>query len=83
MQCGAACLAMVCNAFGADVSLRRADRLCGASKQGVSMLAISRSARTLGLDNATVRTSIERLPEMPLPCILHWNQNHYVVLYKV
>ena len=54
MQCGAACLAMVGTSFGMPVSLRHADRLCGASKQGVSMLAISKSATELGLENATV-----------------------------
>lgn len=83
MQCGAACLAMVCTAFGRPVTLHRAERLCGASKQGVSMLAISRSAKSLGLENATVKLTVAKLSEMPLPCILHWDQKHYVVLYKV
>ena len=83
MQCGAACLAMICTALGMPVSLRRADRLCGASKQGVSMLAISKSASSLGLENATVKLTVERLSQMPLPCILHWDQNHFVVLYKI
>ncbi|MDE6097674.1 MAG: peptidase domain-containing ABC transporter [Muribaculaceae bacterium] len=83
MQCGAACLAMICTALGMPVSLRRADRLCGASKQGVSMLAISKSASSLGLENATVKLTVERLCQMPLPCVLHWDQNHFVVLHKV
>ena len=83
MQCGAACLAMVGTSFGKPVSLRHADRLCGASKQGVSMLAISKSATELGLENATVKLTVEKLAEMPMPCILHWDQRHYVVLYKI
>ena len=69
MQCGAACLAMVGTSFGMPVSLRHADRLCGASKQGVSMLAISKSATELGLENATVKLTVEKLAEMPMPCI--------------
>ncbi len=67
MQCGAACLAMVGTSFGKPVSLRHADRLCGASKQGVSMLAISKSATELGLENATVKLTVEKLAEMPMP----------------
>lgn len=47
------------------------------------MLAISKSATELGLENATVKLTVEKLAEMPMPCILHWDQRHYVVLYKI
>ncbi len=47
------------------------------------MLGINEAAKTLGLHTVCARATIEELSETPLPCILHWNQNHFVVLYKV
>lgn len=83
MQCGAACLAMICRAYGAAYSLDFIDSLCRATREGVSMLALSETAEGLGLRNATVSITAGKLAAAPLPCILHWNQNHFVVLYRV
>ena len=47
------------------------------------MLGINEAARILGFQTVSARATIEELSETPLPCILHWNQNHFVVLYKV
>lgn len=47
------------------------------------MLSISKAAKQIGLDNITGLISLEELMRAPLPCILHWSQNHFVVLYKV
>jgi ATP-binding cassette subfamily B protein len=49
----------------------------------VSLLGISEAAELLGLHTVSGRISVEDLKNDPLPCILHWNQNHFVVLYKV
>lgn len=83
MQCGTACLAMMCRHYGYDIGIDEIERLCPSSRDGVSLLAISETATGLGLENATAKMSVDRLSEMPLPCILHWNQNHFVVLCKV
>ena len=83
MQCGTACLAMLCRHYGYDIGIDEIERLCPSSRDGVSLLAISETATGLGLENATAKMSVDRLSEMPLPCILHWNQNHFVVLCKV
>ncbi len=83
MQCGVACLQMVCNYFGTEYSLNEISQLCFATTQGVTMLGINMAANTLGLQTNCVRTIIDELGKNPLPAILHWDQNHFVVLYKV
>lgn len=83
MQCGIACLQMVCKHYKENFSYAKLSRLCTATAQGVSMLSISRSAQEIGLDALCVKPDIETLKKIPLPCILHWNQNHFVVLYDI
>ena len=83
MQCGIASLQMVCKYFGREYTLDSLSKLCFATTEGVSMLGINEAANTLGLHTACARISIAMLNEAPLPCILHWNQNHFVVLYKI
>ena len=83
MQCGVACLAMVCGAFGREYSLSSLSRYCFATAEGVSMLGISEAAERLGLRTVTAKVTVESLISAPKPCILHWNQNHFTVLYKV
>ena len=83
MQCGIASLQMVCKYFGREYTLDSLSKLCFATTEGVSMLGINEAANTLGLHTACARISIVMLNEAPLPCILHWNQNHFVVLYKI
>jgi len=58
-------------------------KLCFATTEGVSMLGINEAANILGLHTTCVRAATSILSEAHLPCILHWNQNHFVVLYKV
>ena len=83
MQCGIACLQMVCRYFGRVYSLSSLSKLCFATAEGISMLGISEAAGTLGLHSVCGRVDITSLSEAQLPCILHWNQYHFVVLYKV
>ena len=83
MQCGVACLCMICRHYGMDVSIDHIERICHPSREGVSMLAISESAGHLGLECAAGKITADDLAGIPLPAILHWNQNHFVVLYKV
>lgn len=83
MQCGIACLQMVCKYFGREYTLDSLSKLCFATAEGVSLLGINEAANTLGLHTTCARATTMVLDEVPLPCILHWNQNHFVVLYKV
>ncbi len=83
MQCGAACICMVCNYFGMKSTLEWVESYCKPMKDGISMKGLTDSARNLGFDAVAARVPTERLGSLPLPAVLHWNQNHFVVLYKV
>lgn len=83
MQCGVACLAMICRHYGKDYSLEYLDDFCHANIAGVSMLGIADGARNVGFDTMTAAASTDELKDITLPCILHWNQNHFVVLYEI
>ena len=83
-DCGPACLKMVTKFFGKEVSISTIRRTTFLQRQGTSMLGLSQSAESLGLKTLGVKINLELLrTEAPLPTILFWNQNHYVVLYKV
>lgn len=83
MQCGVACLTMVCTYFGKKKKIKYISDLCFATTEGVSLLAIDKVALKLGLKTISGRVSINSISKTESPCILHWNQNHFVVLYKV
>lgn len=83
MQCGAACLAMVCRCHGKFVSLTYLENEMHMGRLGVSMAAIMRTAAGIGLKGNAYRLDIDELAHIPLPAILHWNRNHFVILYRV
>ena len=83
MQCGIACLAMVCSHYGKKYSIETLSHICFATTEGVSLLGICQAAEKLGFKTIGGRITIEQLERAILPCILHWNQNHFVVLCKV
>lgn len=83
MQCGIASLAMVASCWGKRVSLERLDGICQASKNGVSLLALTKAANELGFDAKAYSLTTEGLSGLELPLIVHWNQNHFVVLYRI
>ena len=83
MQCGVACLAMICRHFGAIPSMAYLDSICNPTKEGVSMKALQDAAKHIGLDAVGARIPFSKIGMLPTPCILHWNTNHFVVLYKI
>ena len=83
MDCGAASLGMICRHFGRKVSLSRIRQLCHTSTDGTSLKAICRAATELGLAARALKVSLRNLPLMPLPAIVHWEGNHWMVLYDV
>jgi HlyB family type I secretion system ABC transporter len=83
MDCGAACLAMICRYFGRKVSLVRIRQLCHTATDGTSLKAISHAATELGLAARALKISFRNLSLMPLPAIVHWEGNHWIVLYDV
>lgn len=83
MQCGAACLAMLCRFFGKNIPLEYLSNLCDVSVEGASLKGIAYAANTIGIKSQAARVTLSQLSECPLPCILHWNQKHFVILYKI
>lgn len=83
MLCGVACLQMICKSFGKKYPTNFLENLCFATTEGVSLLGISCAADKLGLSHRSAKTTVEELTRNYGSSILHWNQNHFVVLYKV
>ncbi|MEZ5044423.1 MAG: peptidase domain-containing ABC transporter [Saprospiraceae bacterium] len=83
MDCGATCLRMVARYFGRYYSLEYLRELTYMGKQGVSLLGISDAAEHIGIQSLAVKTTFDRLSrDIPMPCIAHWQQEHFVVVFK-
>lgn len=83
-DCGPACLKMIAEHYGKNFSLDNLRDKARISKLGVSMLGISEAAEQIGFRTTGVKIDFAALNDhAPLPCIVHWNQNHFVVVYKI
>lgn len=84
MDCGATCLRMIAKFYGKPYSAAFLRERCHTSREGVSMLDISDAAESIGFRTSGVRISFDQLyNEVQLPCIVHWNQNHFAVVYEI
>lgn len=84
MDCGPTCLKMIAQYHGRTFSLEKLRELCRISKEGVSMLGISMAAENIGFKTLGVHINFNQLKdEVPMPCIVHWKQNHFVVVYRI
>ena len=83
MQCGMACISMVCLFYKKSYRVSNISTLCRAGKIGVSIAGIEHVAGKLGFNVESYLISINNIAEVTFPCILHWNQNHFVVLYEI
>jgi ATP-binding cassette, subfamily B, bacterial len=89
MDCGPTCLRMVAAHFGKQFSLQYLREQCFITREGVSAKGIMEGAKRIGLSGMTVKIPFESLEgkasilDAPTPCIVHWNNNHFVVAYKI
>ena len=83
MQCGAACLTMICRYYGNNLSLDKLDKMCDTTHEGISLFTIDKVAKQIGFETICGKIKNSRLSDIQLPCILHWNDNHFVILYKI
>ena len=84
MDCGPTCLRMVAKHYGKSYTLETLRQRSHITREGVSLLGISRSAESIGFHTLNVKVTFDKLVgEAPLPAIVHWNQNHFVVVYKI
>ncbi|MFS4449039.1 peptidase domain-containing ABC transporter [Maribacter sp. 2307UL18-2] len=82
-DCGPTCLRIVAKFYGKSISIQKARQLAETIRLGSSLKGLGNAAETIGFRTIGVKISLEQLREAPLPCILHWNNNHFVVLYKI
>lgn len=83
-DCGPTCLKMICEFYGQVISLKYIRDISFLSREGVSLFTISSAAEKLGFKTLKLRLTSDYLIEnVPLPCILHWNSDHFIVLYKI
>ncbi|MCE9539156.1 MAG: peptidase domain-containing ABC transporter [Bacteroidetes bacterium] len=84
MDCGPTCLRMVAKDYGKNISLQDVRQLARTTREGSSLQGLSEAAEKIGFRTIGVKVTFEKmLEDAPLPCIAHWNQNHFVVIYKI
>jgi ATP-binding cassette, subfamily B, bacterial len=84
MDCGPTCLRMIAKHYGRNVPIDTLRRRSGINKLGVSLYGISEGATTLGLSTLGVKVTLDQLAsEAPMPCVVHWQQGHFVVVYEI
>ena len=84
MDCGPACLRMIAKHYGKSLSIEKIRDLSYIDRDGVSLAGLSGAAENLNLKSLAVRLSFDQLQkEVTLPCIAHWQQNHFVVIHKI
>jgi len=84
MDCGPACLKMVAGFYKMNFSLETLRKKCYITREGVSFLGLSEAADNLGFRTMGVKIPFEMLSgNIPLPCIVHWRQRHFIVVYKI
>ncbi len=81
-ECGLACLAMIASAHGHETDLLTLRRRFELSSRGATLARLMEIAEQLGFANRAVRLELDELPQLQVPCILHWDLNHFVVLVK-
>ena len=84
MDCGPACIKMIAEHYGRHYTMETLRQKCHISREGVSLLGISEAAESIGFKTIGVHLSFEQLKnDAPMPCIVHWKQKHFVVVYKI
>jgi len=83
MDCGPTCVRMIARNYGKHYNADTLRRIAGYNKEGVSLLGISETAEKIGFRTRGIKLTYEQLKEVELPAVLHWNQNHFIVLIGI
>lgn len=83
MDCGPICLQIISKHYKKFFPLEKLREKAHITKEGVSLLGISEAAESIGFRTLGVMVSFDNLKELTLPCIVHWNQQHFIVVYKI
>lgn len=82
-DCGPTCIKMIAKYYGKTINTQQLRTLSETTREGSSLLGLSEAAESIGLRSLGSKLSLKELIQAPLPCILHWNKSHFVVLYKI
>ncbi|WP_395045374.1 peptidase domain-containing ABC transporter [Flavobacterium sp.] len=82
-DCGPTCLKIIAKHYGKTLNIQTLRTYSETTREGSNLLNVSDAAEKIGFRSLGVKLSLQKLHEAPLPCILHWNSQHYVVLYKI
>lgn len=83
MDCGPSCIRMIAAFYGKNYSLQKLRQLAHITREGVSLLGLSEAAESIGFRTIGARITFEQLFQAPKPCVVHWDQEHFVVVYKL
>ena len=81
-DCGPTCIKIIAKHYGKTLNIEHLRNLSETTREGSSLLGLSEAAEKIGFHTIGVKVSFTKLQEANLPCILHWNKEHFVVLYK-
>ena len=82
-DCGPTCLKIIAKYYGKTINIQELRNLSETTREGSNLLFLSDAAEKISFRTLGVKLNLKRLEEAPLPCVLHWNKEHYVVLYKI
>lgn len=82
IECGPICLQMIGKYYGRNLDLERLKKISKMDKNGTNLVGLSSAADSIGLKNLGVEISYQQLVTAPLPAIIHWNGNHFLIAYK-
>jgi len=82
-DCGPTCLKIIVKHYGKNINIQQLRQISETNREGSNLLKISEAVEKIGFRTLGVKLNINKLEDVPLPCILHWNKYHYVVLYKI
>ncbi len=82
-DCGPTCIKIISKHYGKTINTQQLRTLSETTREGSSLLGLSEAVESMGFHSLGVRLTYNKLLEAPLPCIVHWNKNHYVVIYKI
>jgi ATP-binding cassette subfamily B protein len=83
IDCGPTCLRMIAEYYGKNYTVEELYNYCEITEVGVSLKGISNAAERIGFQTLSVSITYNQFKKVPLPCIIHWNLAHFVVVFKI
>ena len=81
-DCGPTCIKIIAKHYGKTIHIQNLRNLAETTREGSSLLGLSEAAEKMGFHTIGVKINFQKLLEAPLPCIVHWNKNHFAILLK-